>query len=165
MPFHHSVLCLNRVLLKERKSNLVTTISPYLLTIALGWIIAQGLKYLFLTVRTRSFRHFRQFYLSGNMPSAHTATVVGLVTLIGLRDGVDTGLFGLAALFAGVVMYDAMMVRRSSGEQGAAIQALIKEQKSRVPLPRAAKGHTPLEVFSGLVLGFIIGTVVFLVTK
>jgi acid phosphatase family membrane protein YuiD len=144
---------------------MMTTISPYLLTIALGWIVAQGLKYVFLSVRTRSFRHFRQFYLSGNMPSAHTATVVGLVTLIGLRDGVESGLFGLAAMFAGVIMYDAMMVRRSSGEQGAAIQALIKEQKSRVPLPRAAKGHTPAEVFAGLMLGFVIGIVVFVATK
>ena len=138
--------------------------SPYLLTIALGWIVAQGLKYVFITFKTRSFRHYRQIYMSGNMPSAHTATVVGLVTLIGLKDGIDSGLFGLGALFAGVVMYDAMMVRRSSGEQGAAIHSLIRESKSKVTLPRAAKGHTPVEVFVGLLLGFCIGAVVFVAT-
>ncbi|MNU06825.1 hypothetical protein D3C72_2521530 [compost metagenome] len=58
-----------------------------------------------------------------------------------------------------------MMVRRSSGEQGKAIQELIKEQKSGVALPRAAKGHTPVEVFAGAVLGALIGLVVFLATK
>ena len=139
--------------------------TPYLIAIATGWVVAQGLKYIFMVLRTRNLANFRQLYLSGNMPSAHTATVISLVTVIGLKDGVSSGLFALAALFAGIVMYDAMMVRRSSGEQGAALQALIKEQKSKVPLPRAAKGHTPAEVFVGLVLGFIIGIVVFIATK
>lgn len=139
--------------------------SPYLVAIASGWVVAQGLKYIFSVIKTKNIANLRQLYLSGNMPSAHTTTVVSLVTLIALKDGVNTGLFGLAVLFAGVVMYDAMMVRRSSGEQGVAIQALIKEQKSNVALPRAAKGHTPAEVFVGLLLGFMIGIVVFLATK
>ena len=99
------------------------------------------------------------------MPSAHSATVVALVVVIGLRDGIDSGLFGLASLLASIVMYDAMMVRRSSGEQGKAIQQLIKEQKSTVPMPRAAKGHTPVEVLIGGALGSVIGLVVFLATK
>ena len=61
-------------------------------------------------------------------------------------------------------MYDAMKVRRSSGEQGIAIQQLIKEQKSKIKLPRAAQGHTPVEVAIGAVLGAVIGAVVFLST-
>lgn len=140
-------------------------LTPYFIAIIAAWLIAQGVKYLLVAVKNRSFDHVRQLYLSGNMPSAHSATVVALVTVIGLKDGIDSGLFALAALFAGIVMYDAMMVRRSSGEQGIAIQQLIKEQKSSIPLPRAAKGHTPLEVLAGAVLGFIIGLVVFLATK
>ena len=64
-----------------------------------------------------------------------------------------------------IVMYDAVMVRRSSGEQGIAIQELIKLGKANVVLPRSAKGHTPLEVAVGAVLGLVIGVVVFLATK
>lgn len=139
--------------------------SPYIIAIIAGWVIAQGAKYLIMVVKHRSFDHLRQLYLSGNMPSAHSATVVALVVIIGLRDGFASGLFGLAALLASIVMYDAMMVRRSSGEQGKAIQQLIKEQKSKVALPRAAKGHTPVEVVAGAVLGVVIGLVVFLATK
>lgn len=140
-------------------------LSPYIVALIAGWVVAQGAKYIIMVIRHRSFDHLRQLYLSGNMPSAHSATVVALVVVIGLRDGIDSGLFGLAALLASIVMYDAMMVRRSSGEQGKAIQQLIKEQKSSVPLPRAAKGHTPVEVLIGGALGSIIGVVVFLATK
>lgn len=140
-------------------------LSPYIVALIAGWVVAQGAKYIIMVVRHRSFDHLRQLYLSGNMPSAHSATVVALVVVIGLRDGIDSGLFGLAALLASIVMYDAMMVRRSSGEQGKAIQQLIKEQKSNVPMPRAAKGHTPVEVLIGGALGSVIGLVVFLATK
>jgi acid phosphatase family membrane protein YuiD len=140
-------------------------LSPYLIAIIAAWLIAQGAKYLWVAVRQRSFNHYRQLYLSGNMPSAHSASVTALVTVIALRDGTNSGLFAVAALFAAIVMYDAVMVRRSSGEQGIAIQKLIKEQKSSVPIPRAAKGHTPVEVAVGALLGVIIGAVVFLATK
>jgi acid phosphatase family membrane protein YuiD len=140
-------------------------ISPYVEVIIVAWLVAQGAKYLIIAIKQRSLGHLRQLYLSGNMPSAHSATVIALVTLIALKDGVGSGLFGLAALFAGIVMYDAIMVRRSSGEQGAAIQQLIKEQHSKVALPRAAKGHTPVEVLAGALLGALIGLVVFLATR
>jgi len=140
-------------------------LSPYLIAIVAAWLISQGAKYLFVAVKRRSLDHYRQLYLSGNMPSAHSASVVALVTIIGLQDGTSSGLFAVAALFAAIVMYDAVMVRRSSGEQGAAIQKLIKEQKSSVPLPRAAKGHTPLEVAVGAILGALVGIVVFFATK
>jgi len=140
-------------------------LSPYIIAVIVAWLVAQGGKYLIIAVRQRRFDHIRQLYLSGNMPSAHGASVVAMVTVIALRDGVHSGLFGLAALFASIVMYDAIMVRRSSGEQGAALQQLIKEQNSTIPLPRAAKGHTPVEVAVGALLGIIIGVVVFLATK
>jgi len=139
--------------------------SPYLIVVILGWIAAQGLKYVFAVIKTKRIGNFRQFYTSGNMPSSHTACVVGLTTLIGLTEGVGSAIFGLAFLFAMIVMYDAVMVRRSSGEQGIAIQELIKLGKANVALPRSAKGHTPLEVAVGGVLGLVLGLVVFLATK
>ncbi len=140
-------------------------LSPYFIAIIAGWLIAQGVKYIIVAVKTRHFDHLRQLYLSGNMPSAHSTTVAALAMVTGLKDGLESGLFGLTALFAAIVMYDAMMVRRSSGEQGKALQQLIKEVKSDIPLPRAAKGHTPLEVLAGAVLGGAIGLVVFLATR
>ena len=143
----------------------MTILTPYIIAIIAAWLIAQGVKYLIVAAKNRSFDHIRQLYLSGNMPSAHSATVAALVVVIGLRDGLDSSIFSLAALFAGIVMYDAMMVRRSSGEQGIAIQQMIKQQKFKIKIPRAAKGHSPLEVLGGAILGGCIGLVVFLATK
>jgi len=139
-------------------------VSPYLLAIMAAWLIAQGLKYVFGSVKSRTFGNYRQLYLSGNMPSAHTATVVALATVVGLINGFESAIFAVAALLAGVIMYDAIMVRRSSGEQGTAIQEIIKEVKSKVALPRAAKGHAPEEVLVGMLLGVAIGFAVFFIT-
>jgi len=140
-------------------------ISPYLITICIAWFGAHVIKYIvkFIKKENRGFRS--QLFASGGMPSSHSATVVSIMTIIGFRDGIGSGLFGLAAMLALIVTYDAMKVRRSSGEQGVAITELIKEQKSVVKIPRVAKGHTPLEVVFGALLGLLIGTIVFLATK
>lgn len=142
-------------------------ISPYLLTIIISWVIAQGAKYIIIAIKNKDFGALRQLYLSGNMPSAHSATVVSVATIVGLINGFDSALFGIAFMVAGVVMYDAVMVRRSVGEQGLAIQELIKAatHNERVAIPRSAKGHTPLEVLVGALLGMLIGVVVFIATK
>lgn len=131
--------------------------SPYIVAGMLGWIVAQTAKYFIISIKSRRLVSLRQLYGSGNMPSAHSATVIAVLTVIGLTDGVDSGLFGLALVFSSVVLYDAVMVRRSSGEQGASLTALIKEQGSAVRLPRVAKGHTPVEVAVGVLVGVIVG--------
>lgn len=139
--------------------------SPYILTIIASWIVAQGAKYVIATVKSGSFKGLKQLYLSGNMPSAHSATVMSMATTVGLINGLDSAVFGIAVMVAGVVMYDAVMVRRSVGEQGTALQSVIKHTKGKIPLPRAAKGHTPLEVLVGAAVGVLIGVVVFIATK
>ncbi len=140
-------------------------LSPYVLTVAASLLISQALKYLILLLRGGNFDHIRQLYASGNMPSTHSTSVVALLVMIGLRDGTDSGLFSLALLFAVIVMYDTIILRRSVGDQGTAVQALIKTMKSTIVLPRAAKGHTPYELVAGAVLGLVIGVVVFFATN
>lgn len=140
-------------------------ISPYILAAIFSWIVAQGLKYLIAVVKGRKLGSLRQLYLSGGMPSAHTASAVALVVVTGFKDGVDSAIFGLALLFAAVLMYDAIMVRRSSGEQGTALRGLFHELKLTPVAPfRTAKGHTPREVLGGLVVGIVVGLVVYFAT-
>ena len=140
-------------------------LSPYLIAIALAWFGAHIIKYIvsYIKKEKRGFRS--QIFASGGMPSSHSATVVALATVIGFTEGIGSSIFGIAALVSLIVMYDAVKVRRSSGEQGQAITELIKEQKSTVKLPRVARGHEPLEVFFGAILGVTIGSIVFLATK
>ena len=127
-------------------------------------MVAQGSKYIVASIKARDLRQFRQLYISGNMPSAHSATSMALVTVVGITDGVQSAIFGVATLAALIAMYDAMMVRRSVGEQGMAIHEMIKAAKLTVILPRSAKGHTPMEVAAGAIVGVAVGFVVYIAT-
>ncbi len=139
--------------------------SPYVVVVVASLLTSQALKYLILLIKGRRIDRLRQLYASGSMPSTHSTSVVGLLTVIGLRDGTDSGLFGLALLLAVIVMYDTIILRRSVGDQGRAVQEIIKALKSTVLLPRAAKGHTPYELIAGAALGLTIGVVVFFATN
>jgi len=140
-------------------------ISPYLISIFAAWFGAHLIKYIISSIKKEKLNLRAHLFISGGMPSAHSSAVTAMVIIIGLRDGIELGLFGIAVLFAAITMYDAVKVRRSSGEQGVAIRYLIRENKSNVVLPRVAKGHTPLEVIFGVILGVVIGIVVFMSTK
>lgn len=140
-------------------------LSPYLFAVAAGWLVAHVIKYVMARSKGKQVDFTHQLFISGGMPSSHATTSIALLTVIGLKDGFETGLFGLAALFALIVCYDAVKVRRSSGEQGEAIQKLIKVSKIKIDLPRSAKGHTPTEVIMGCLLGVFVGLVVFFATK
>lgn len=144
---------------------LILGMSPYILTVVASLAIAQGIKYLTVAMRTGTLSNWRQLYASGSMPSAHSASVISLLVMIGLLDGTESGIFGLALLFSIIVMYDAIMVRRSVGEQGGVIQRLIEITKSALPLPHSAKGHTPIELLTGALLGASVSVVVFFATK
>lgn len=142
-------------------------LSPYIIAIIAAWITAQGAKYVIAVAKSGTLRNFRQLYISGNMPSAHSASVIALVVMVAGLNGTQGGLFALTILFAGIVMYDAMMVRRSSGEQGAALTEILKSSKltKAIRLPRVAKGHTPLEVAVGALLGMVVGLIVLTITN
>lgn len=140
-------------------------ISPYLIAIVVGWLLAHLIKYSISLLQRKPLDMVHQMFVSGGMPSSHAATSVSVWIVVLLKDGANSGLFGLATLVVLIVCYDAVKVRRSVGEQGAAIQRIIVKQKLDVAIPRAAKGHTPLEILAGSVLGALVGLVVFLATK
>lgn len=131
----------------------------YLLAPVLGYLFAQALKFL-APHNKQQKRTWRQWFRSGNMPSSHTAVVVSLASVILFHEGVSD-LFAVAATLAMVTVYDALMARRSIGEQGMALLRLIEKSPfAKDPLPRVALGHKPLEVMAGAVLGIMIGFVV-----
>jgi acid phosphatase family membrane protein YuiD len=138
----------------------VDWLSPYLIAIVTTWILAHLIKYI-LDVLTRPPRSkAEKVFRSGGMPSAHAATSTALWMVILVKDGWGSGLFALATLFLLIVTHDAVRVRRASGEQGEAIGLLIDETKSKIPHPRAPKGHTPAEVGAGWLLGLVVGALV-----
>lgn len=142
----------------------------YIVIPMIAWVIAQGLKHVFIRYNRRKKVidepvPNKLMFASGGMPSAHSATVVALMFTVGLYDGYTSPVFGVAAIMAAVVMYDAIMVRYSSGKQGDALRDLIDEQKSKVVKPRVAHGHTLQEIVAGAFVGAIVAIIVFIATK
>ncbi len=90
---------------------------------------------------------------SGDMPSDHSAAVSSVVTTIGLLNGLKSPVFGLGLCLALIVMYDAMNVRLSTGEQGLALNQLLKRHRKK--LLDVPQGHEPLEVVMGAVVGLV----------
>jgi acid phosphatase family membrane protein YuiD len=125
---------------------------------ALAWALAQFSKLLIALLRER---HFRLSYLAmaGGMPSSHSALVTALATRIGIQSGVDSQLFALAAIFAAVVLYDAAGVRRAVSHQARILNRMLEEviEYQRFSEKRLLEliGHTPFEVFVGLLLGLV----------
>lgn len=127
-------------------------ISVYLITAGLAWVIAQVVKYFFGVIGSGRWHDTSTVLNSGNMPSVHTATAVALTTIISLRDGTTSAVFAISLLLTAIVAYDAMGVRRSSGEQGLALRKLLTPKSKQ---PYLALGHKPLEVAVGAIVGVL----------
>jgi uncharacterized protein len=100
----------------------------------------------------------RDLIVTGGMPSSHAAFVISLATIIFLEDGVGTA-FAIALVIAFIVVRDSFGVRRSVGEEGLLLTEMAKKLKMKKK-PHFALGHTPLQVFVGSVLGFVVSLVV-----
>lgn len=129
-----------------------------------AWASAQIIKVLLTLAISKRFDSTRVLG-SGGMPSSHAAMVCAMLTSIGFLEGVDSPLFALAFCFAGVVMYDAAGVRRSTGRNAAVINRLIEDlgKDGFVFTEERLKelvGHTPIQVFAGALLGILVGTLV-----
>lgn len=120
-----------------------------------GWIIAQLLKFIF-TLRKDGIQ-FSDAIQSGGMPSSHAAFTSSLTTAVGYQYGISSAYFAIAVAFTAIVMYDAMGVRRTTGEQTKALQQLAKKTNVKLAVLHDARGHSPVEVLAGLVVGIITG--------
>ena len=128
-----------------------------------GWFTAQAIKFVWQLVRHGKFRPER-LVGSGGFPSSHTSFVIATTTAIYLKNGASD-LFILSLVFSIVVMYDASGVRRQAGRQAQILNQIV-EYFSKRNIPVILKdreialkellGHTPVEVFGGLVLGNLI---------
>lgn len=103
---------------------------------------------------------------AGGMPSAHSATVCALLVATGRYCGTSSTEFALALVLAIIVMYDAMGVRRETGEQAKILNRMLSEWMDResdaMPFLGDKKlkemvGHTPIQVLTGAIFGIAVG--------
>lgn len=106
--------------------------------------------------------NFKIFTTTGGMPSSHTAGVIALSTSVALVEGLSSMLFAVSIGFSLVIMQDAAGLRRAAGKTAATLNRLVDEfvQKNQEVKPYAVLkellGHTPLEVFCGMILGIVV---------
>lgn len=138
-----------------------------LVTALIGSILAQLIKVIINLVILGRFVPERMWG-AGGMPSSHSATVCAMVVATGRYCGTGSTEFALALIFAIIVMYDAMGVRRETGEQAKVLNRLLSEwidqEVSFLPQLSTKKlkemvGHTPIQVLTGAILGGAIGFV------
>lgn len=140
----------------------------YLLALGIiGWCAAQALKTVIYFAINRKFSAER-LVGAGGWPSSHASLVCSVLVGTAKHEGLSSPLFAIMFVFAMVVMYDAMGVRREAGNQARVLNRLL-EQVKKAERPqdmdygeqlKEMVGHTPFQVFSGAMLGILIALVV-----
>ena len=96
-----------------------------------------------------------------NVPNFKFAT--SLATLIGKYEGINSPIFGVAAILACIVMYDAAGVRRAAGNQAQLLNKIVQtsELSSLKPEEKLVEvlGHTPVQVLVGAIIGIGVGLI------
>lgn len=141
-----------------------------LVAFALGFLVAQVWKTLMGVLRDKKLGKtislggiIKHFASSGGMPSGHTASFTGASLCIGTIYGFESGIFALAVCVWAIVVYDATHVRYAVGEQGEALNKLLKKAgDAELPVVR---GHTIPQVIVGALLGVTVWMIVMLITK
>ena len=134
----------------------------YIVIPLLLWFCIQIFKVIYDLITTKKF-NFKRIMGAGGMPSSHSAVVVGLATLIGKYEGINTPIFAIALIFSFVVMYDAAGVRRAAGKQAKLLHQLV-ETPGLSGIQVSEKlvevlGHTPIQVVVGAAIGVIVGLI------
>ena len=113
--------------------------------------------------RVKSFKQLIELMLvkTGGMPSSHSALVTSLATAVGIRNGLHSDIFFVAAVLWAVVIRDAFGVRRSNGISIKRINEIAAElsEKSVTQTYKPLKevnGHKPMEVVCGCLLGLFV---------
>jgi acid phosphatase family membrane protein YuiD len=134
-------------------------LSVYLVAIVVAWAIASLVKVVIYFIKKKKISK-EPVLTTGGMPSAHTAIVVALTTIIAFMDGINSVAFAISLVFSVIVMTDAVHVRRAVGEQGVAIKGLLSKN---IKKPYFERGHKPSEMLVGALLGIVVGIATYLI--
>ncbi|HNP75459.1 MAG TPA: divergent PAP2 family protein [bacterium] len=97
----------------------------------------------------------------GGMPSAHTAFVASLATVVGLTEGLNSAVFAVALVLLAIVIRDAVGFRREIGHNAVftnvVAQVVFKNlppmTKQKIEFLNEEMGHSVVEVAAGLIIG------------
>jgi acid phosphatase family membrane protein YuiD len=126
------------------------------------WFFIQIFKFLTDFVVNKKI-NLKRLMGAGGMPSSHSAVVCALSSSVGKIYGFDSGIFAISIIMAFVVMYDAAGVRRAAGKQASILNKIIETPGlSTIQVQEKlveVLGHTPVQVFVGAIIGFVVGAI------
>jgi acid phosphatase family membrane protein YuiD len=133
---------------------------PFLIIIPLIAVAAtQVIK--FIIASTRGELSLRTLLTYGGMPSAHTAFVIAVATVVAMHEGIASSAFAVAAVFGMLIIRDAIGLRQFLSQHSRVLNMLIKdlpdEMEAKYPQQLAERlGHTPLQATVGALIGLTI---------
>jgi len=144
--------------------------NPIIIASLTSWLVSQLIKGIIALchIRKKSLREILEtlFWRTGGMPSSHAAVVTSMAAAVAFHEGLGSNLFAVSLFVAMVVMRDAVGVRRASGLQALALNLLGRTTAEKLGIEfepvKEVKGHAPLEVIVGGLLGIVIAAVYFL---
>ena len=104
-----------------------------------------------LVDHVRTGEWHRSLFRTGGMPSSHSAFVTSLLIVVERKAGMESIAFAIAFVFAAVVWYDAISLRREVGLQAEALNKLQKKMHFTEHV-----GHSLKEVLAGMLFGTVV---------
>ncbi len=110
-------------------------------------------------------------FSTGGMPSSHSAIVTSLMLAFLLTEGVTSPYFAISFVLAGIVIHDAVGIRREAGKHATVLNAMKEdfemivkefskgEERNDQIVEKKLKellGHEPIEALSGTILGAVL---------
>jgi len=129
-------------------------------------IAAQALKPFADALKKHEFNALRVLD-TGGMPSSHTAVVTTLTTGVAYYQGVSSPLFGISLIMSLYFIFEATGLRQEVGHQARVLNEVVERLRVKgshhvePEVLRELIGHTWIEVFAGLGLGFIVALLMF----
>lgn len=134
--------------------------SYYFMTFFFAWLTASLLKAVFRALQNKTHFRISDGFRNGGMPSSHSATVMSITVAIVLTTGF-TPLFFLALVMSLIVISDAFGVRKNIGQQGEALNKLLKGlQKDPI---KVVYGHSFFQVVIGTLWGVGVALIFFVI--
>jgi acid phosphatase family membrane protein YuiD len=122
----------------------------YFLTFIAASVLSISLKALLHAWKHRVGFSMKDGFQNGGMPSSHTAVVSALTFSLLFRTGLSD-LFFISAIFASIIINDAVRIRKNVGLQGEKLNELLRKFDEKTI--HVVYGHSIAQVFAGMLLG------------
>ncbi len=132
----------------------------YLLSGLLSIFCSQGMKPFTTVIPGQEGFAWARAFGCGGMPSSHAAVAAALATSLGMDYGWTSPFFQIAAVMGGIVIYDAVTLRRIVGEHSRLLKEMVREKTKSCPLFGEMVGHTLPEASVGVLIGVLCAVLV-----